>query len=143
MPEGKVTARNMEEIYPYPGQAVLYTMKGIDILAALDYGVDNPMVGQGRFSGIRLAVEPDLPPGEKIVDNVLPNGDKIDVNKEYTVLTNSFMASGGDGYTMFKNGKLVRVVDPDIKAYLNRLVQQAGSINYKTDNRFSVGELRN
>jgi len=106
MPEGKVTARNMEEIYPYPSQAVVYTMKGIDILAALDYGIDNQLVGQGRFSGIRLAVEPDLPPGEKIVDNVLPNGDRIDVNKEYTVLTNSYIAAGGDGYTMFKNGKL-------------------------------------
>jgi len=143
MPEGKVTARNMEEIYPYPSQAVVYTMKGIDILAALDYGIDNQLVGQGRFSGIRLAVEPDLPPGEKIVDNVLPNGDRIDVNKEYTVLTNSYIAAGGDGYNMFKNGKLLRVASPDIKAYLNRLVEQAGSIDFREDNRFSVGELRN
>jgi 5'-nucleotidase/UDP-sugar diphosphatase len=142
MPEGKVTARTIEEIYPYRGQAVLMSMKGIDILAALDYGVDNPLVGEGRYSGIKLAVEPDLGPGEKIVDNVLPNGDKIDPNKEYTVLTNSYMAQGGDGYTMFKNGKQLKVVAPDIKAYLRGLVQDAGTINYTTDYRFSVGELR-
>lgn len=142
LPAGNVTARNVEEIYPFRGQAVIMTLRGSDILAALDYGIDNPKVGQGRFSGIRLAVEPDLPQGSKIVDNVLPDGTKLNPSGYYTVLTNSFLAKGGDGYTWFKNSTKTTVYNPDIKALFRKLVKEAGPINYKDDYRFSVGELR-
>ena len=142
MPAGNVTARNMEEIYPYRGEAVLLTLKGADVLAALEHGIDNPQIGQGRFSGIRLAVEPDLPEGEKIVDKLLPDGRKIDPNHDYKVLTNSYMANGGDGYTMFRNAISKRNFSTSMKGLMQLLVQQAGTINYTDDKRFSVGELR-
>ena len=70
-------------------------MKGKDVLDAIDFGVDNKLVGQGRFSGIRVAFEPDMPQGQRIVDLVLPDGGKVALEKVYTVVTNSFLANGG------------------------------------------------
>lgn len=142
LPTGQITARNIEEIYPFQGSAVILTLKGSDILAALDYGIDNKLVGQGRFSGVRLAVEPDMPKGSKIVDTEMPDGSKLEPSKEYRVLTNSFLAAGGDGYSMFKNATHTTIFAQDIKALLRQLVREEKNINYVDDYRFSVGEIR-
>ncbi len=142
LPVGNVTARRLLEIYPYSGKVVILQMKGKDILDAIDFGVDNKLVGQGRFSGIRVALEPDMPYGQRIIDHVLPDGSKVALEKVYTVVTNSFMANGGDGYVMFKNAISRQDADPDIQAFFRRALQTVGSINYREDKRWSVGELR-
>ena len=142
LPVGNVTARRLREIYPYSGKVVVLEMKGKDILDAIDFGVDNKLVGQGRFSGIRVALEPDMPQGQRIVDNIMPDGGKIALEKVYTVVTNGFLANGGDGYVMFKNAIKRQDADPDIQAFFQRALAKVGSINYQEDKRWSVGELR-
>jgi 2',3'-cyclic-nucleotide 2'-phosphodiesterase/3'-nucleotidase len=142
LPVGKVTARRVMEIYPHRDKVVVLQMKGKDVLDAIDFGVDNKLVGQGRFSGIRVAFEPDMPQGQRIVDLVLPDGGKVALEKVYTVVTNSFLANGGDGYVMFKKAISRQEVDPDIQAFFIRALGNVGSINYREDKRWSVGELR-
>ena len=142
LPVGNVTARRLMEIYPHSDKIVVLQMRGKDVLDAIDFGVDNKLVGQGRFSGIRVAFEPDMPQGQRIVDLVLPDGSKVAPEKIYTVVTNSFLANGGDGYVMFKNAISRKEVDPDIQAFFIRTLRNTGSINYREDKRWSVGELR-
>ena len=142
LPVGPVTLRTLEEIYPYRGKAVLLFMKGKDILKALDFGVDNMLVGQGRFSGLKIAVEPDLPQGQKVVDTELPDGSKLDAEKVYKVVTNDFLANGGDGYTMFKNAVSRTIVADNIKEVFHSALRAQETIDYTTDYRWSVGEIR-
>lgn len=46
--------------------------------------------------------DPNKAVGERIVE-VLVGGQPLVLDKKYTLVTNDFMASGGDGYTMFAN----------------------------------------
>lgn len=83
-----------------------------------------------------------MPYGQRIIDNIMPDGTKIAPDRTYTVVTNNFMANGGDGYDMFKNAVTRKDADPDIQAFFIRALQNVGSINYREDKRWSVGELR-
>ena len=143
IPAGSVTARQVEAAYPYMGKVVLLTLKGSDILDALDFGVDNQQIGQGRFSGIRLALEPDMPRHRRILDSIVGStGQPLDPDRVYTVVTNDFLANGGDGFTMFKKALSRKEVAPDIKAFFRQALRQAGTIDYVSDRRWSVGKIR-
>ena len=61
----------------------------------------------GRFpqvSGMNVEVDLSQPPGERVV-SVKVNGEPLDPARTYTVATNDYMASGGDGYTSFVGAK--------------------------------------
>jgi 2',3'-cyclic-nucleotide 2'-phosphodiesterase (5'-nucleotidase family) len=55
-----------------------------------------------------MTVEVDLkqPPGERVV-SVMIGGEPLDPAKTYTVATNDYMASGGDGYRSFVGAKIL------------------------------------
>jgi len=58
-------------------------------------------------SGIRFEFDVKKPVGSRIVSATV-NGQPLDDNKTYTVATSDFLVSrGGDGYTMFKEGKVL------------------------------------
>jgi 2',3'-cyclic-nucleotide 2'-phosphodiesterase (5'-nucleotidase family) len=59
--------------------------------------------GAGRFpqvSGIRFSYNPNNKPGLRIKE-VLIGEKPLELDKEYTVATNDFLAAGGDGYMAF------------------------------------------
>ena len=57
------------------------------------------------------------------VKNVLINGNKIDLNKEYVFATNNFLASGGDGFEMLKNSKELKQFDSLDRIFANHIAQ--------------------
>jgi len=66
--------------------------------------------GAGRFpqvAGIRFKLDPSVAPGEGRVSDVeVREGDSfvpIDMTKSYGIVTNNFMANGGDGYAMLRD----------------------------------------
>jgi 5'-nucleotidase/UDP-sugar diphosphatase len=40
-------------------------------------------------------------PKKKTCEDILVNGSPIDPDKTYSIVTNSYLAKGGDGYTLF------------------------------------------
>lgn len=51
-----------------------------------------------QAAGIKVNYDAKKPAGSRIISMKLENGTKIDMNKYYTVVTNDFMATGGDNY---------------------------------------------
>lgn len=64
---------------------------------------------EGRFllvSGIRYTFDSQLPPGSRVIPNlVFINNKPLDLKREYKVAMHSFTAKGGDGYDAVKDCK--------------------------------------
>ncbi len=141
IPAGPITLRLMQQAYPYKDQIVVMQLKGSDLLAALEYGVGNEKVGEVRFAGVKLGVDLDLPQGNRIIESRLTDSSFIDLNKQYKVVTNEFLAKGGDGYIALTRGENIRYAG-DIKEFFNFALRNEKTVNYRADGRLSVGYLR-
>jgi 5'-nucleotidase len=68
----------------------------------------------GRFpqvSGLTFTFDANKLPGQRVLQASV-NGKAVDPNATYTLATSDFLVSrGGDGYTMFKNAKVVLTAD--------------------------------
>ncbi len=105
---GDITKGDILEVFPpFGNYIVVKEVKGIDILNALEHGVDAyPEPAGGKFphvAGMSYKIDPSKEAGNRIVDLKI-KGEPVDLNKTYTLATNDFMAVGGDGYTMLGEG---------------------------------------
>jgi 5'-nucleotidase/UDP-sugar diphosphatase len=77
-------------------------VSGKAIWDALENGFSQIERQSGRFpqvSGLSIVTDPVAPPGAR-VKTVTVNGEALDINRDYKLATNDFMALGGDGYGM-------------------------------------------
>ncbi len=98
---GTITYRDVLKVLPFGNTVVTIKLKGSDLLKAVEWGaVSHPNDTGAMLNpwGLTYIVTP------KGVKDILINGKPIDPNKIYTIATNDYMASGGDHYSMLKNG---------------------------------------
>lgn len=107
--DGTVTFGQLFEMQPYGNNLVVVTMTGRQIRAALEQQfasgpntVDHPIMLQPS-RGFTYAFDLRQPEGQRIVDMRL-NGAPISDDVSYRVTINSFLASGGDSFTAFRQG---------------------------------------
>lgn len=101
---GDITMKDMITVFPYGNTIMVKEMTGKDIKAALEHGVNEYPNEKGGFphtAGITFTLNAYKQVGNRISD-IKVAGVPMDLNKTYTVVTNDFMAAGGDGYEMFK-----------------------------------------
>lgn len=101
---GDITMKDMITVFPYGNTIMVKEMTGKDIKAALEHGVNEYPNEKGGFphtAGITFTLNAYKEVGNRISD-IKVAGVPMDLNKTYTVVTNDFMAAGGDGYDMFK-----------------------------------------
>ncbi|WP_270180340.1 cell wall-binding repeat-containing protein [Alkalihalobacillus sp. CinArs1] len=104
--EGPITMGEVLTTMPFGNNLVTLDLTGQEIIDSLEHGVSGIEDGQGRFpqvSGIMYSYDEEAEVGKRILDvNVKTEKgyEDIDPNATYTVATNSFMATGGDGYTV-------------------------------------------
>ena len=111
---GILTKRDVLSILPFNNPIVKVEMTGKVLKQILEHGIARSGPGEdtepGRFpqvSGIRFQYDTTKPAGSRIV-SVTVGGSPLDEAKTYTVATSDFLVSrSGDGYTMFKEGKVL------------------------------------
>jgi 5'-nucleotidase len=153
-PPGPLTRRDLVAILPFGDVTCKVAVSGAVVLAALNNGVSVLGQGEGRFpqvSGITLTVDPSAPPGEPTgrppgrvpgwrVQDVRVNGQPLDPRKQYTVALTDYALGGGDGYTMFKSGKVL--VSPETGGLLltqvEAYVRRKGEIAPQVDGRLRM-----
>ena len=100
--EGRITKKHIYEILPFDNTIMVLKLQGDQVIDLFNYIAAIPP-GKGAFpqisEGVRFAVNYDA----KRCEEITINGNPIDPKKIYTIATNSYMASGGDGYTVFRN----------------------------------------
>ncbi|EGT3615072.1 multifunctional 2',3'-cyclic-nucleotide 2'-phosphodiesterase/3'-nucleotidase/5'-nucleotidase [Clostridium perfringens] len=95
---GTVTVGDMYTILPFDNTLVTMEMKGSDIIKVLEHGIEPENFGWGQHAGVKVWYTPGAERGEKITSVRLADGTKLEDDKYYTVVTNDFMAVGGDSY---------------------------------------------
>ncbi|HPP32281.1 MAG TPA: 5'-nucleotidase C-terminal domain-containing protein, partial [Soehngenia sp.] len=107
--EGEITLGEILTAFPFTNTLAVIKVTGEEVLKALEHGVDAYPEPAGHFphvSGLTYTFDPSKPVGQRIV-SVMINGKPIEKTKTYTMVTNDFVAAGGDGYTMFANKPFV------------------------------------
>ena len=111
---GILTKRDVLSILPFNNPIVKIEITGKSLREALEHGVARSAVGEdgepGRFpqiSGMSFKFDTTKPAGSRISE-ILIGGKPLEENKTYTLATSDFLVTrGGDGYTMFKDGKVL------------------------------------
>lgn len=106
--KGEVRVKDVYSVLPFDNYIVAIKLTGKQIWEALEHGVSGVEGEEGRFpqvSGIIFKYSRFEKKGARIKE-VMISGRPIDINKEYLVATNDFLAAGGDGYRTF--GEAIR-----------------------------------
>ena len=123
--KGNITYQNVINTMPYSDDVLVKEITGQAILEALDFGVRTLPEKTSRFpqvSGITYKVDTSINSSvivdenevfqklgkEQRVYDIKVNGEKLDLNKKYTIASRAFMLGGGDGYSMFTNCETVK-----------------------------------
>lgn len=115
MQAGRVTVGNLLEVLPFGNTVATVIVKGAGLKAALENGVSQAESGAGRFpqvAGLRFTWNPFGAPNTRVAwvevatENVMAAAtelayEPLDLGKDYLVVTNNFMLTGGDGYSSF------------------------------------------
>ena len=102
---GAVTREHLMNVYPFVDNLTVIEMTGRQVRDLVAYGLTLPY-GIAQFSGLEVTYDSTRPPEQRLID-VRHNGKPLSNDERYTVSTTGFLANGGDGYTMFPEGKVV------------------------------------
>ena len=99
---GEVTYGELFTVQPFDNQVVRMQLTGDQIYRLLEqqFRADGNRILQ--VSGLKFSYNSANPVGQKVTSVTLTDGTPIDRNATYTVAANSFIATGGDGFTVFK-----------------------------------------
>ncbi|MDE5772990.1 MAG: bifunctional metallophosphatase/5'-nucleotidase [Muribaculaceae bacterium] len=104
LPQGDVTEGRILETFPFTNYIVMQRVKGTDFIAAMRMAASKG--GEGVSDEVRVLTDAD---GE--LYKVLLNGEEMDPDKDYLMVTLDYVAEGNDDFVTFAGGE--RVWDDD------------------------------
>ncbi|HEX5850275.1 MAG TPA: 5'-nucleotidase C-terminal domain-containing protein [Rubrobacter sp.] len=123
---GPVTFGDVFTVQPFDNQVVKMELTGDQIYGLLEQQFEVNFFLQ--VSGIEYSYDASRPAGQRITSATV-NGLPLDRSATYTVAANSFLATGGDGFTIFKEGQNPQTLGNDAEAlekYISSLEQPFG-----------------
>ena len=100
--EGGFTIGNLYSVMPFDNRVVTMDLKGIHILELLKISASRRR-GVLQVAGLKYSYSYKNKNDYSLID-VLINGKPVESDKFYKVVTNSFLADGGDDYLPFTKG---------------------------------------
>ena len=142
---GEITMGEVLTVLPFSNTLATFQLTGADIVASLENGVSDIENGAGRFpqvAGLKYTFDKSKPAGSRVSDVMVQDGTNwapIDPAKTYGVVTNNFMRTGGDGYTLFaENGMEAYDFGPPLEKVLaDFIAAQGGTYTPYTDGRIT------
>ncbi len=154
IPAGPVTIADAYTLLPFANTMVEMELTGAEIKATLEEGLINYLDEGGSSgaypyaAGLRFDVDMTAPAGDRFSDlEVQPKGSDqwtaIDPTATYVVVTNNFMASGGDGYTTmgakFDRGEYVDTLLDYAQTFIDYVERDlGGTIGRVAPDRYST-----
>lgn len=123
---GKITKGDIVTVFPFGNVLFVKKVSGAALKEALEHGTKSYPDLAGGFphvAGMTYAIDLARPVGDRVVD-ITVKGEALDLNKQYILATNDFLAAGGDGYTMIKDGEFVQemmTMDEAIVQYIQEV----------------------
>jgi len=117
--DGAVTYADLFASQPFRNQLVTLTLTGTQIKSVLEQqwlDPKRPRILQVS-KGFRYAWDGSKPFGERVIaERMSLNGERIDPAMSYRVTVNNYLAAGGDGFTVLKEGASQRFGVYDVDA---------------------------
>ncbi|MBT2657330.1 bifunctional 2',3'-cyclic-nucleotide 2'-phosphodiesterase/3'-nucleotidase [Bacillus sp. ISL-18] len=139
---GEITWGELFAIQPFGNDIVTENITGEQVRTLLNqqFAADRNRIMQ--ISGLKYTWSDLLPLGQKVIDIYLPDGSKIDPNKVYSVTVNNFMADGGDGFVVLKQGTDRTTWSSDLDVFVNYIKSFKGQpISAKIEGRILIADI--
>ena len=136
--KGNITMGKLYELMPFDNTLVTMDIKGSDIKKLVENGIGNEKIGWVAISGLKVKYDLKQPFGNRIYDLKLSDGKKIDANKYYTLVTNDFMAEGGDNFD-FGNAKNKVDTNLPVRDGLIKELKEVKTLSVDRKNYLEVG----
>ncbi len=146
---GEIFLVNTLDVLPFPNAAsVVRRVSSADLKAVFEISAERYPAPSGAFlqvSGIAAVYDPSRPAGDRVVSLTLAGGTPIvadgaiaDGAPAVTIVTSSFVANGGDGYTMLGTNQDKLQIVASYEQALREYLQALGTIS-AGDPRYAPG----
>ncbi|MGS2721683.1 bifunctional metallophosphatase/5'-nucleotidase [Paraglaciecola aestuariivivens] len=135
-----ITRRDIASELPFRTYLAVVQITGAQLKQALENSVSAVETAKGRFlqvSGLSFSYSLNNPIGQR-TQNILVNGQPLNLTQTYTVATSNYIANGGDGFDMLTNATKVELSSqaaPLISDLIIRAIQRQKHLAPKLDNR--------
>jgi 2',3'-cyclic-nucleotide 2'-phosphodiesterase/3'-nucleotidase len=102
LPAGEITVQDLFTIMPFDNKIITTTVTGQDIVDLLEQGCTLSK-GMLQVSGLTFTYDSSKDEYERVVEVTMADGSLIDLEAEYTLATNDFLAGGQDNYVTLAN----------------------------------------
>ncbi|WP_298494967.1 5'-nucleotidase C-terminal domain-containing protein [uncultured Maritimibacter sp.] len=143
---GEVTMGEVLTVLPFQNTLSTFEVDGATIREALENGVSQIEEGGGRFpqvAGLQFTYDPNAEAGSRIVDVYTQVGmdwAPLDEAKTYLVVSNNFVRTGGDGYSMFEDAENAYDFGPDLADVTAEYLAEMAPYQPFTDGRIKVAQ---
>ena len=127
--EGPVTYGELFTVQPFDNQVVRMELTGDQIYRLLEQQFRASGNTILQASGIKVSYNASNPEGQRVTSLTLTDGTPVQRGATYTVAANSFIATGGDGFTVFEEGQNPQTIGSDLdalEAHVSTLPQPFG-----------------
>ncbi|UFU01209.1 5'-nucleotidase C-terminal domain-containing protein [Radiobacillus kanasensis] len=137
---GPITWGELFTIQPFGNTLMKMTLTGDQVKEVLEQQFTENGQTILQVSGLSFTWDKNAAIGNKVVSLTTADGTPIEGSKSYTVTVNNFLATGGDGFTAFKQGTNQTVGPVDLDAIVSYIESQGSSIQAPPTNRINVVE---
>ncbi len=167
IPAGNVTVGGVLTVLPFGNTIAALTLTGAQVITALENGVSqvnlaNPSSSAGRFpqvAGLRFKWTPNRPVGSRVISVEIQTSTATDAagilsadaftpinpTATYRLVTNNFMQTGGDGYSVFLQGTSSVdtgfIMADEVQNYITAN-SGANGVNPAIEGRIQIAHLR-
>jgi 2',3'-cyclic-nucleotide 2'-phosphodiesterase (5'-nucleotidase family) len=134
---GEATYGSLFEIQPFGNNLYSLTMTGEQLRGLLEEMLKkNPV--DDHVSGLTIKYDPSRPTGSRIVSATMADGTPLSDTREYSVIVNDFLATGGEGYNAGGRASASRPLNiVDLDALIGYLRTLPAPITAPTEIRIS------
>ncbi len=139
---GEVTMGEVLTVLPFQNTLSTFQVKGSVLKDALESGVSQIEEVAGRFpqvAGMSFTVDPKAEVGNR-VSEVMVDGQPLDPEATYGVVSNNYVRNGGDGYKMFIDAENAYDYGPDLADVTAEYLAKSGPYTPGTDGRITIAE---
>ena len=137
IPEGEIKKQTIYEVLPFDNSVALVTLKGSDVVKLFSRTPET--VTHGAMPQVSKGVSFVIDTAAGSVSDLKINGSSVDPAKEYRIATNSYLAAGGDGYSVFKDR--VEFYDTSLMqrdAFIEYIISVGGEITPVIEGRITL-----
>ena len=130
--KGDITWGELYTALPFGYRLVTMSMTGEQIKSVLEQQWIGSEVRILQISGLSYTWDEDAPDGERIIELKDDQGNLLDPNQVFTVVVNELLASGGDGFSFFKEGMNIMIGPIELDIMTKYIQSSKGAINTPT-----------